>query len=791
MSDCVKRLIEKSNGVFNKDEARKLLKDVEAVAKRKAEKGFDYDDAVKDTLAGYAAEMQINLQKERLVALRNMSKGKNLDNRVQNLWESSQKNKRGKLDATQAAIADIQGTRVKAEGSRASAFHSIKPVEYEILGGFLGEMEKGNLLEIWNSGKLEKEISNELAILEGWRGEPSNSKQAKDIAKIVSKYKEYTRNRVNQAGADIDKLDGHVMHQSYDASKLKKMGIEQFTKDFLEYGDLEKSFAGTEDMTGAIQAAYKAITTGIRLDNPLAVKEPKLYQFTGPANLGKKLSRSRKMFFKDANAQYEFNLKYGKTSFSESVPTMFSTYAKDIALMERYGTNPEAAVKASVDRFNQKNRDKLAASGKDPIDTDRVMNAMRDLVGSGTYHPNAAEIGGVVRAYQNVRLLGKMLAAQLGDIPNKAITYQQYGKSPIDSYIQPFLDIGRGITNAAELRNMSTAMGVFTDSMTGRINRFSGFDNASVKARKVERMYFKLTLSNWWNDTQRGAFLDFMSHRLAAQKDTAFKDLTEMTQLKFSEVNITEKDWDGIRTAIMDIDGKEYVLPELIENQSLREKLILYYNEGAHTAIMNPGLKEQRIAAWRTDASTWEGQIVRTIMQFKTFPIGMVTEVWGRALYSKGKLDVPMMLQLLTMTAAFGYLSGAASDLMSGRKPKDPMNYKTIMAAYARGGGLSIAGDLAFGTKKLSDVLVGPTIGQATDIIGVGQQAIQGKDDIGAKAARQTINSITPNLFYVRPAIDYLWLYQLQEQMNPGYLRRQERQMKKEYGQEYWLRPKN
>ena len=43
------------------------------------------------------------------------------------------------------------------------------------------------------------------------------------------------------------------------------------------------------------------------------------------------------------------------------------------------------------------------------------------------------------------------------------------------------------------------------------------------------------------------------------------------------------------------------------------------------------------------------------------------------------------------------------------------------------------------------------------------------------------------NLWYARPALDWLILNALREELSPGYLRRQERQRRKEYGQEYFL----
>jgi hypothetical protein len=45
------------------------------------------------------------------------------------------------------------------------------------------------------------------------------------------------------------------------------------------------------------------------------------------------------------------------------------------------------------------------------------------------------------------------------------------------------------------------------------------------------------------------------------------------------------------------------------------------------------------------------------------------------------------------------------------------------------------------------------------------------------------------NLFYTRAALDYLILYSAQETINPGYLKRYERQLKQQQGVNFLLSP--
>ena len=80
------------------------------------------------------------------------------------------------------------------------------------------------------------------------------------------------------------------------------------------------------------------------------------------------------------------------------------------------------------------------------------------------------------------------------------------------------------------------------------------------------------------------------------------------------------------------------------------------------------------------------------------------------------------------------------------------------------------------------DVLVNGTLGQA-------------KGDVKFKTvladAFKVVRENTPfnNIFYTKPAWDYLLTYRLQEAINPGYLRRMERRLKKDDGITFMFPP--
>ena len=98
----------------------------------------------------------------------------------------------------------------------------------------------------------------------------------------------------------------------------------------------------------------------------------------------------------------------------------------------------------------------------------------------------------------------------------------------------------------------------------------------------------------------------------------------------------------------------------------------------------------------------------------------------------------------------------------------------------------------------LATTILGPVIGEAGTLFDLWNQA---KDmsageggHPGKHMASELVNEVLNNvpfgnLFYGRRAFDYLLGDSLREAINPGYLRRRERYVRRESGQTYYLAP--
>lgn len=197
-----------------------------------------------------------------------------------------------------------------------------------------------------------------------------------------------------------------------------------------------------------------------------------------------------------------------------------------------------------------------------------------------------------------------------------------------------------------------------------------------------------------------------------------------------------------------------------------------------------------------TRPGTAVGEAARFIMQFKGFPIAFSQRILGRTIHggegarSAGAAHIGHLIAGLTIA---GYMSMSAKDIARGYEPRQPETpgqwAKVIFAAMVQGGGGGIYGDFLFGEANrfgggVLGTAAGPTIGTVAQGIEMWQRAKEG-DVRAADFLRLTLsNAPGANLFYLRPALDGLFLSALHESVSPGYLRRQARRREQDYGQE-------
>lgn len=799
--DCRFRIVEASRGadgeaLLSEKQAGKLLDEIREAAQKRVKDDVDIDDAMAAEIAERQLLNKANTARQKRNALINITKDKELTNQLEtHIAEGLNVRK-----SFQALLVGINGVYNKG---RASADNKFKSVYAKYLGGVVKELDENNLIRAVNEKTLAKEVERELFELSKENGKKgiTGSKEAQKIAEIFHKYNEAMRVRQNRGGAEIDKLESFTISQSHDRLEMRRQGYTAWRDSILPLLDQERTFKGA-DAEEFLQSSYEVLTTGV---SRKARDEGKLFDFKGPSNLAKKISKPRVLHFKDADSAIAYREKFGKQDFFEGFLRGLEYSSRNIALLETFGTNPRAMFERMLDKTQSKYRGDLKKVAKDS-DLRAINNFFDEIEGLTLIpeSPKMAQVGSTIRALQSMSKLGGALISSFSDIPLKASELQFQGRGVLESYGITLGDIGRGLGNA-ERKRLGALIGVGMDGMAGNIAaRFTAQDDLAGKLSKLQRLFFKFNGLQWWTDAQKLGTGLAMSNHLAGMKGKALDALDADTQRLFGNFGITKDDWDLIRqTAVKELDGREYITPDSIQyldglTQSqkdiLEDKLRGYIVDRVDYATVTPDARERAILNQGTRRGTVIGELARVMTQFKSFPVTVLSKVYGRMLYGKGKADVPALVQTAIMTTLMGYVAMTGKDIAKGREPRPLDSAATWNAAFLQGGGAGLMGDFIMGEynrfgNTLSTTLAGPTAGTIDDMARI-YSAIRDGDDAAAKSANFLINNAPfANLFYIRPVLNHMFIYQLQEAMNPGYLRRMERRIEKENNQKFFIKP--
>jgi hypothetical protein len=92
-----------------------------------------------------------------------------------------------------------------------------------------------------------------------------------------------------------------------------------------------------------------------------------------------------------------------------------------------------------------------------------------------------------------------------------------------------------------------------------------------------------------------------------------------------------------------------------------------------------------------------QGELWRSIAQFKSWPVGMIRMAYGREFYGQERAAAwSGAVQMFVAATVLGAGVRDLKDLFAGREPRDPADPKTWVAAIVQGGG-GIYGDFVFG----------------------------------------------------------------------------------------------
>jgi hypothetical protein len=450
-----------------------------------------------------------------------------------------------------------------------------------------------------------------------------------------------------------------------------------------------------------------------------------------------------------------------------------------------------------------------------------------DNVNGTASTPQSARLALIASTARNIQSFGKLGGATVSSITDLA-TYAvstHFNKLP---YWDAIANIGK-VAASKEQRDWLTVHGIIAESMAGDMNRWFTDNIKAGWSGRLAQATMKLSLLNAWSDTLRRAFSLTMMQGLARDAGKDWAQLGQWTHDHFAKKGITAEDWDVIRRAqLTNFRGVDHLTPESIHATGdpraaeVVSKVLGFIQDESEYAVMNPDLATKSMANWGgLQRGTVPGEIARSVMQFKSFPIAMISRHWRRMMdipvttdgSAPGGLGGPQLVNrlayggaMMVTTTALGMIAYQAKQVLAGKDPAPMVGKhagKTWIHAVTQGGGLSIAGDMLLNDSNdnfgdwagaTAKTALGPTAGTAFDALKIPKTNIDNKlDGKPTHTAAQTLQFARSNapflgLWYAKAAVDHAGMQALQENLSPGYLGRM-RQRAMQDGQRYWWSP--
>lgn len=731
----------------------------------------------------------------------------------------------GRADAIRALNVGVEGPFSGAARSVDAVQHSIEGTV--LTGPMLEELNQAGLLDValMKNAEFEAQVAREIARANGASDVPATgNRHAAQMAEILAKYQEAGRVLQNKSGAFIRKTPGYITRQSHDQVRIYRAGKEAWKQKIRPLLD-DRTFDGIRDIDAFLDETWANLASGNH--EKAGGNSDWLGGFEGPGNLAKRASAERVLHFKDPDAWLKYNNEFGKGSLFEAITDGLRYAARNTALLRTWGTNPEAAFKADVSQAISQ----LKKAGD--IDNVRKLSgwqtrAQFDEVSGGVQvmgNPSLATWGAGIRGITNMATLGGVVISALPDLAVRAAVLRHNGVPLVRAYSETIRTILSGFQTSKEKKSVARMLNIGTQGIMGGVfNRFHATDNMPGTITKANNTFFKVTLLTGWTDAwSRGTGLILANELGGAVKDSrAWSSFNELHKTTLRRYGIGEAEWGVFqKTEIHEADGDAFLMPERVRElpdeaiteylggepnakkidrarEELATSLSTYYIDQVREALTFGGAKERAMLSLGTERGTPRGEAIRAMMQFKQFPLTMITKHINRELHRNNKADGMGLAHLIAATTALGAVSMIAKQYGRGQEPTWPEDAegwaKLTAGAMTQGGGLGLYGDFLFGTtsrtgQSFIEQSAGPSIGLAQRYLDVLSAAAHGQDP-SAKAVKAIVGTLPyNNLFGARLALDHMVLHGLQETLNPGYLRRYQRQQERDQNIEYWLEP--
>ncbi|MBN6514502.1 hypothetical protein [Acinetobacter pittii] len=677
-------------------------------------------------------------------------------------------------------------------------------------------------------------------------GGKSDNPEIMAMAKEVSETLEEMRLAFNRNGGNIKKLDNYGFMTSHDQKKVALTDQSEWINDVIQgldrnhYVKEDGSLMNDAELRTVLDDVYQTIATnGANKELKALDQQKKADSITpigGRSKMANRHQESRALHFKDGDSWLNYQEKYGtynEIGFHEILKNHVQRMSTEVAMMQNFGSNPrlafetilnEALIRAKADPKNGQKHGALDKQAHRATSMYNTLDAHTRAIDS-----TLGNIMGGLRALMVSSKLGGTTITTFGDHASMKRIGNMLGLSYTKSILPEYIkQLKQGATRDEALR-----FGLGINEMVGAMSRFGDADivsSATKSGRFNARMQafasttMKLSGLNAVTAGAKRAFnLVHMNKLAELTRKTDWKDLGADDLNILQGNGITERDWqlwkqlepskreDGTIVLTQNDffnvsdDVIKQFLPQDKHNSikaiaDFRYKAAMKYQTHLFSeesvAIIEAGVRERSIINLG-EAGTIQGELGRTLFQFKGFPLAYMFRIGHRA-FAQG--DIKSRVTFLASLLAYQTLAGAlivqTQNLANGKNPEPVFTVDFFGKSILKGGGLSFLGDIMSSLsdptgRSASDFVSGPLIGQSMKLgmllTGMGNNIIEGKESTRMMEVANALKSNIPlqNLWYSKLIVDRMLYSKMQNMIDPDYLPRTQQRLEN-LGNSYW-----
>lgn len=866
LGPCLARIA--ARGQITPEAAKAIISEVADRAERMRRTG--QPDPFVTAAKQLTERLKETARKDKLDAVRNALKRDAILDKVQTVG-----------DAAQVLHDAIRGSNI---GSRENAQSHWLGLASQWLAALEVKLKKGNLIDAALSGGLDREVSDEMRLISGGRKSArAVDDPARQIAEAYAPVLKEAHDRLNNAGARIGNAFDFVLHTWHDPLWLRRGGRgavapptaqEAFNTwwKIVEPKLAERTFDGIVPKEGESipmararfgKSVFDALVAGVHMTPDgfgglLGDESGNIAgTFEGTRNLAKRLSQPRVLLWKSGGDWLDYMKQYGRyRTLHDGMLHSIDQSAKNIALMERFGTNPESNLNTMIERIRERFRDDPDGVRKFNNNIASIKNEMARLDGTANIPENEMwhSLGANTRAFYNMASLGGVGVTHFASVwATTPSELRFHGISPLEGVPKVIGAMVKG-KGAIERQEILSDMGAFAGGSVYNIAKnwqelFAPGQTWIGRIAAIQNIFMKATGIHYIFDVTRAAVKEMVSHNLARNLATAFEDLEPHLNVMLQKYGIGPEEWKLMQGAkdLREWEGRKYFTPtdakslgreaivEILRarkelppevsaqgnlladaaaareaeidrrvdayRQGLSDKLLMYFHDAGQHAVVVPGVQERAALYGADRPGSLSYEMKHLLLQFKIWPLAAINQVLGREYYmSLSKTDFAKGMGLVIgLSTMAGYMRMAVNDLATGRPPRDPRDWKTLLAGLAQGGGLGIFGDFMFGeVSRVGSGFWGTVSGPlGSDLDSLYRIYNRFREDIHTEHVHRNgrfsdlwtelahfgVRHVPfANLIYLKGALDYLLWYHLFEAASPGWWARTNRRLEKEQG---------